>query len=62
MADHDKVPCVRVFGPVEVQPERYAFGFAHTSTLPPDVSATRPGEALRGLGTEKIERLPLEWA
>ena len=62
MADHDKVLCVQVFGLMEVEPDRYAFGFAHTYALPPDVSPERLEEALRGLGAEKIERLPLEWA
>ena len=61
MADHDKVLCVQIFGLIEVEPERYAFGFAQTYALPPDVSPSRLEDALRSLGAERIERLPLEW-
>ena len=61
MPDHDRVLCAQVFGLIEVAPERYAFGFAQTYALPPDVSPERLEEALRGLGAKKIERLPLEW-
>ena len=67
MADHDRVLCVQVFGLIEVEPERYAFGFAHafgfaqTYALPPDVSPSQVEDAFRELGAEKIERLPLEW-
>ena len=61
MADHDKVLCVQVFGLIEVEPDRYAFGFAQTYALAPDVSPSRVEDALRELGAEKIERLPLEW-
>lgn len=60
MPGHDKVLCVQVFGLIEVEHERYAFGFADTYVLPPDVSAARLNEALRALGAEKIDRLPLE--
>ena len=62
MADHDKVLCVQVFGLIEVEPERYAFGFAQTYALPPNVSPSRLAEALTELGAERIERLPLECA
>ena len=61
MADHDKVLCVQVFGLIEVEPERYAFGFAQTYALPQDVSPSRLEDALLGLGAERMERLPLEW-
>ena len=60
MPEHDKVLCVQVFGLIEVEPERYAFGFAHTYTLPPEVSPSRLEEALCGLGAAKTDRLPLE--
>ena len=53
---------MQVFGLIEVEPDRYAFGFAKTYALPPDVSPSRVEDALRGLEAEKIERLPLEWA
>lgn len=60
MADHDKVLCV--FGLIEVEPKRYAFGFAQACALPPEVSPSRVEDALRGPGAETIERLPLERA
>ena len=47
MADHDKVLCVQVFGLTEVEPERYAFGFAQTYALPPDVTPSRLEDTLR---------------
>ena len=61
MADHDKVLCVQVFGLIEVEPERYAFGFAQTYALPPDVTPSGLEDALRELGAERMERLPPEW-
>ena len=66
MADHDRVLCVQVFGLqvfglIEVEPERYAFGSAHTYALPPDVAPSRLDDALRGPGAEHTAGLPLEW-
>ena len=60
MSESDKILCVQVFGLIEVEPGKHAFGFAHTYRMPPEVSQVGLDEALRGLGAVKIDPLPIE--
>ncbi len=61
MPDTDKVLCVQVFGLIEMEPGKHAFGFARTYAMPPQVSPLDVDEALLRLGAVKIEKLPIEW-